>query len=118
MEGTSSQEMKIAIKQFDEEAVIRLSGRLDMNASPDFGRAVLALFLKGKCKNLTIDLSGVPLIDTSGLATLMEILVMAGDRSVQLVFVGLNERLRYLIEVNGLTGFFKIGNPVQEKSRA
>ena len=110
--------MNIAIKQIDEDAVMRLSGRLDMNASPDFRKAVLALFPKGKCKTLTIDFSGVPLIDTSGLATLMEILVMARERSVEVVLAGLNERLRYLIDVNGLTGFFRIGNPVQEKSRA
>ena len=100
--------LEIAIKKTGEGANIRLSGKLDMTSSPDFRKAVFVLFVKEKCKNLTIDFSGVPLIDTSGLATLLEIVVTAKERSGQLVLAGLNERLRYLIDVNGLSNFFRI----------
>lgn len=109
--------MGIAIEKVGEDTVIQLSGRLDMTASPDLRKAVSALFLRGKSKNLSIDFSRVPLIDTSGLATLLEILVMARERSARLVLKGLNDQLRYLIDVNGLTAFFTIINPEQEKLR-
>lgn len=110
--------MEIATIQVNERVMIALSGKLDMATSPALWKAAATLFTKGKCKNLTIDFSKVSLIDTSGLATLLEILVMAEDRSGTLVLAGLNERLRYLIDVNGLTAFFRIVEPVQEGAEA
>jgi anti-sigma B factor antagonist len=98
--------MKIEVDKSDEDAVIRLSGRLDMNTSPDFRKAALTLYTKGKCKKLTIDFVNVSYIDTSGLATLLEILVTAKERCAHLTLSGVNEKVRYLIDVNGLTGFF------------
>jgi anti-anti-sigma factor len=112
------QRMEITTKKIDEQAVVELSGKLDMVTCPALRKAAAMLIIKGKCKSLTIDFSKVPLIDTSGLATLLEILVMAEERSGRLVLVGLNGRLRYLIEVNGLTAFFRIADPVQEKADA
>ena len=108
--------MEISTEKIDEQALIILSGKLDMAASPNLQKAAAAVYNKGKCERLTIDFSLVPLIDTSGLATLLEILVMAKERSGQLVLVGLNERLRYLIDVNGLTAFFQSADPVPEMS--
>ena len=100
--------MEIEVEKIDEDAVIKLSGRLDMNTSPDLRKAALRLYTKGKCKNLTIDFANVSYIDTSGLATLVEILVTAKEQCAQLTLSGLNENVRYLLDVNGLTGFFRI----------
>ena len=110
--------MEIGVEKTDEVALIKLSGRLDMNTSPDLRKAALTLYTKGECKNLTIDFANVSYIDTSGLATLLEILVAAKDKCAQLSLSNLNEKVRYLIDVNGLTGFFRIEAPTQEKSRA
>jgi anti-sigma B factor antagonist len=110
--------MKIELERIDKDAVIRLSGRLDMNTSPDLRKAALTLCTKGKCQSLTIDFAGVSFIDTSGLATLVEILVASKDRCMQLTLSGLREKVRYLIDVNGLAGFFSIKNSERERSAA
>jgi anti-sigma B factor antagonist len=110
--------MEIGVEKTDEVALIKLSGRLDMNTSPDLRKAALTLYTQGECKNLTIDFAKVSYIDTSGLATLLEILVAAKDKCAHLALSNLNEKVRYLIDVNGLTGFFRIEAPTQEKSRA
>jgi len=110
--------MEIEVEQIDEDAVIKLSDRLDMNTSPDLRRAALTLYAQGECKSLTIDFSKVSYIDTSGLATLVEILVTAQERCAQLTLSGLNEKVRYLLDVNGLTGFFRIAGSVREKLHA
>jgi anti-sigma B factor antagonist len=110
--------MNIGIETTDKGTVIRLSGRLDMNTSPDFRKAALSLCGKGKCKSLTIDLAEVCFIDTSGLATLVETLVASKDRRMRLTLSGLGEKVRYLIDVNGLTEFFGIERPDRERSRA
>jgi anti-sigma B factor antagonist len=106
--------MGIEIEKIDEGAVIKLSGRLDMNTSPDLRRAALTLYTRNECKNLTIDLVQVSYIDTSGLATLVEILVTAKERCGQLTLSGLDEKVRYLLDVNGLTGFFRIADSARE----
>ena len=109
--------MELGVEKIDEVALIKLSGRLDVNTSPDLRKAALTLYAKGGCKNLTIDLANVSYIDTSGLATLVEILVKAKGSFAQLTLSGLNEKVRYLIDVNGLTGFFRIETSMREKLR-
>jgi len=100
--------MTIEVQRVDEDAVIKLSGRLDMNSSPDLRKLALRLCNKNECKTLTIDFTDVSYLDTSGLATLLEILVTAKEQRAQLTLRGLNEKVRYLIDVNGLTSFFRI----------
>jgi anti-sigma B factor antagonist len=107
--------MEIKIEKLNEVVLIKLLGRLDMNTSPDLRKAALALYTKGKCKNLTIDFANVSYIDTSGLATLVEILIAAKERCAQLTLSGLNEKVHYLLDVNGLTGFFVFERSAREK---
>jgi anti-anti-sigma factor len=75
-------QMKIEVQQIDGEAVIKLSGRLDITTSPDVRKKALTILAKRECKSLTIDITGVSYIDTSGLATLLEILVTAKEKCV------------------------------------
>ena len=110
--------MEIEVEQINEDAVIKLSGRLDMNTSPDLRKAALRLYSKGKCKNLTIDFANVSYIDTSGLATLVEILLTAKEHCAQLSLSRLNKEVRYLLDVNGLTGFFRIEGSERQKLSA
>ena len=109
---------KIEVERIEKNALIRLSGRLDMNTSPDLRKAALALCTKRRCKSLTIDFTNVSFIDTAGLATLLEILVATKDQCMQLILSSLSDRARYLIDVNGLTGFFTIEGSAPEKLHA
>ena len=99
----------------DQRAVLKPSGRLDLNTSPDLRKTALTILTKGECKNLTIDFANVSYIDTSGLATLLEILVTAKERCAQLTLSRPNEKVRYLIDINGLAGFFTIECSMREK---
>jgi anti-sigma B factor antagonist len=110
--------MEIEVERIDKDAVVKLSGRLDMNTSPDLRKTALALYTKGRCKNLTVDFDGVSFIDTSGLATLVDILVAAKEHCAQLTLSSLNDKVRYLIDVNGLTGFFRVESSARERLRA
>jgi anti-sigma B factor antagonist len=110
--------MEIEVDRIDKDASIKPSGRLDINTSPDLRKAALVLYTRAHCKNLTIDLSAVSYIDTAGLATLLEILVAAKERGARLTLCGLSEKVRYLIDVNGLAEFFRIEDSSGEKLRA
>jgi anti-sigma B factor antagonist len=85
-----------------------------MNTSPNLRKTALKLYIKGQCKNLTIDFANVSYIDTSGLATLLEILLTAKERCAKLILSDLNKEVRYLLDVNGLTGFFRIESSERE----
>ncbi len=110
--------MGIKVERIDQAAVIEVSGRLDMNTSPDLRQRALSLYARGHCRSLTIDFTNVSHIDTAGLATLLEIQLAAGEHCAHLNLSGLSDRVRYLIEVNGLTGFLGIVNPAREKLTA
>ena len=107
--------MEVDVEKYAKAAVIKLSGRIDVNTSPDLRKTVFRLYNKGKYKSIRIDFSKVSFIDTSGLATLLEILVAAKERSAQLTLSNLNDKLEYLIDVNGLTAFFTICDPGRER---
>jgi anti-sigma B factor antagonist len=110
--------MENRMAKLDQDAVINLSGRLDMNTSPNLRKTALKLYIKGQCKNLTIDFANVSYIDTSGLATLLEILLTAKEQRAKLTLCNLTEKVRYLIEVNGLTRFFRIESSERESLSA
>lgn len=100
--------MNIRVEQADNGSVIRLSGRLDIYSSPDVRKAAISLYRKHACMALTLDFSGVTYSDTAGLATLLDILSSAKDHGAKLTLCGLNDRIDYLIDINGLTRFFRI----------
>jgi len=58
-------------------------------------------------ENLVIDLSDVPYVDLSGVATLLEALRITRSRKTGLQLRGLHDRPRYLLEVTGLLSLFE-----------
>lgn len=101
-------QLEIEVRRTGENAAIKLSGNLDMYTSPDFHKDVAELCRKGQWKTLALDLTNVSYIDTAGLATLVQILLAAKDNQSRLILSGLSERVRYLLDASGLTGFFEI----------
>lgn len=97
------------------DVAIKLSGRLDVSTSPDFRKVAQTMCVERQCTNLSIDFTHVEYIDTSGLATLLESLMMAKRRGAHVTLSGLNEKVRYLIDVNGLKEFFELDCSDQEK---
>jgi anti-sigma B factor antagonist len=110
--------MRVGVEKIGNDAVIRLSGRLDINTSPELRKTALTLCTKRRYRNLTIDFTDVSFIDTSGLATLLEIVIAARDQSMQLTLSGVGQKVRYLIDVNGLTAFFRIESSEREQLHA
>jgi anti-sigma B factor antagonist len=56
---------------------------------------------------LTVDLSEVPYIDSSGIATLIEALKIARNHETTLRLAGLQQRLLHLLEVTGVLSLFE-----------
>lgn len=85
---------------------LTVSGRITIDSSPALRDRLLAILQQQTPSTLTIDLTAVPYIDSSGLATLVEALKIARANQTTLQ-LRLHERPRYLMEVTGLLPRFE-----------
>jgi len=86
---------------------IALEGRVTIDNSNDV-RSELANALRSKPEILTVDLSRVTFIDSSGLATFVEAMRSARLQGGRLVFRGIQGQARYIFEVFQLNRLFEI----------
>lgn len=89
--------------------VFELSGRLTFQTVPRFQEHV-GILLQGNAQPVTIDMQGVTLADSAGLALMIEWLQRARAVQRQIVFANIPEQVSQLIRVNGLTQVFEIIN--------
>jgi anti-sigma B factor antagonist len=86
---------------------VLLQGRITINNADEM-RRTLSVALRPQLPKLTIDLSGVTYMDTSGLATLMETMRIARQQGTRLVLSGIQNQPRYLLQVTDLDHVFEI----------
>lgn len=91
--------------------VVSISGRVTTDTSGQM-RSKLGDALRLKPRTVTIDLSRVDYVDTSGLATLIEAMRIAQKQNTQLVLRGVQEQPRYLLKVTNLDRLF----PIEEEA--
>jgi anti-anti-sigma factor len=87
-------------------ALARVYGRIDIDSSPVL-RAALLKMLQAAPLEVTIDLSGVSHIDSSGVATLIEALKIARSNDAELKLQGLQGRLLRLFQSTGILPLFE-----------
>jgi anti-anti-sigma factor len=107
-QSTPTSHLAIAADQNGTEAIVRLSGRIDVDSSPDIRDCLLAI-LSGKqlVHTVTVDLGDVNHIEASGIATLVEALKIAGPRRIRINLQGLHGSGLRLFEVTGLLPLFE-----------
>jgi len=91
-------------------ANVVLDGRITVENSGEMRRA-LRDALRAKPATVSVDLSDVSYIDTSGLATLVEAVRIARKQGMRLILVGMKDQPRYLFEIIHLDRFFDTPAP-------
>ena len=99
--------LKITITRNEGETLVCLGGRLTIDSSPELREQLLVVLRGEPLESLALDLSDVPYIDCSGIATLLEALKIARASKTNLRLRGLHDRPRYLLEVTGLLSLFE-----------
>ena len=112
----TNQDLPIEIQPIDDGTVVRPSGDIDLSRAPAF-RCHLAEVFQSAPQRVVIDLSQVPYMDSSGVATLVEGMQLASRGSVKLVHVGLQERVRSIFEIARLDTVFTIALDVEAAER-
>ncbi|MEU1888001.1 STAS domain-containing protein [Micromonospora sp. WMMD987] len=100
--------LSIEVTRLDAgHARLRLTGDLDFDTAPELVDAAAGVRAEG-CPELTIDLDGVGLCDSSGLSAFV-VLSQGGAGTVRLT--GVNHRLRQLLDRTGLTELLTVEQP-------
>jgi anti-sigma B factor antagonist len=100
-------DVKAQCAQRGSDCHVSLSGRITIDSSPDLGALLRQRLQSPSCRVLTVDLYDVGYVDTSGLATLVELLKAARKQGKTLLLSGLRERPRYLLEATRLLHLFQ-----------
>ena len=87
--------------------IVSMQGRITID-SADQMRRRLADALRTHPAMVAVDLSDVPYMDTSGLATLMEAMRTARQQGTRLVLSGIQQQPGYLLKVTELDHLFEI----------
>ena len=94
------------VKSFEKEGVLvfQVNGEINISTSPELKKQ----FEKQTLKKIVVDLEKVNYIDSSGLATLVEILKRTKSQGGALGLSGLSEKVKSLFEITKLDKLFLI----------
>ena len=113
----SSGSISITVDRSGSDALVRLDGRIDVDSSPDLRDCLLAILSEeGSPRAVTVDLAGVPYIETSGIATLVEALRIARRHQTIFCLQGLGGSVLRLFEVTGVLALFEASDCGQKVS--
>ena len=90
-------------------ALASLAGRIDIDSSPGVRDQLIALLNAPHPRTVSIDLSRVTHMDSSGVATLIEALKIARSCDTELRLQELDDRLHHLFESTGILSLFNDG---------
>ena|SRR6266496_3638472 len=108
---TSGSNLEISVDQLENDTIVRPSGRIDVDSSPDLRDFLLAILSAEPLpRAITVDLAGVPYIETSGIATLIEALRNARRHQTTFCLQGLSGSVLRLFEVTGVLALFETSN--------
>ncbi len=97
----------------DDGLLICFGGEIDYSNSPDL-RHVIHQALARKPDRLIIDLTGVPYMDSSGVAVLVEALQGQTKNKKQLILSNLQTKVQGIFEIARLDTVFQITDDIEQ----
>ncbi len=88
-----------------DEATIRCTGRINSETSGELQRVVRSLIPENK--SITLDLTDVNHMDSSGLGAIVGLYVSAKRQGCRLKLINLNQRLKELFRISKLATIFE-----------
>jgi anti-sigma B factor antagonist len=108
--------MKTTIRERPGTTIVDVAGDIDMATSPSLRRTLLELLKK--IPRLVVNLRDVQYVDSSGIASLVEVLKEARDEKKRFILFGLNPAVREALQLMRLTKIFEILDTEEEALKA
>jgi anti-sigma B factor antagonist len=98
--------LKFSARSERTAVIVDVVGQIDMGTSPALRKALLES-LSGT-ERVAINLTEVTYIDSSGIASLLEVLQEAKKSKKRVMLFGLTPSVLYVLQLTRLTGIFEI----------
>jgi len=108
-----SEHVELNVESVDGTLILRPHGEIDLGRSPSL-RQQITEAMSREFDRLVIDLSEVPYMDSSGVATLVEAMQHSRRAGSKLVLCGLQEKVRSIFEIARLDTVFTIVSDCEE----
>ena len=105
--------MQIAQSKENNFHILRIEGDIDLNSSPQLRKTFTDLLEKGSTK-VVVNFEKVSYIDSSGLATLIEMMQRLKKSQGAIYLVQMNDKIRNIFEITKLDKLFTIYRTQQE----
>jgi anti-sigma B factor antagonist len=108
--------MKTATRLQPGATIVDVAGDIDMSTSPGFRKTLLDSLKQ--TSRLIVNLREVRYVDSSGIASLVEVLKAARDTQKRLVLFGLNKAVQEVLQLTRLSKIFEIRDTEEEALQA
>lgn len=109
--------MEVSVQNMNGAVVVAPSGDVDLSCSREL-QGHLRKAMEGKPQRLVVNLSKVPYMDSSGVATLVEAMQIARKQSTRLVLCAMQDKVRSIFEIARLDRVFTIVPDVEAAATA
>lgn len=107
--------MHTATRDAPETTIVDVTGDIDMGTSPGLRKTLLDSLRR--THRLVINLREVHYVDSSGIASLVEVLKEARNTQKRLILYGLNKAVREVLQLTRLSKIFEIRETEEEALR-
>ena len=108
--------MKTATREQTGTTIVDVTGDIDMGTSPVLRRTLLETLKK--TPRLAVNMHEVRYVDSSGIASLVEVLKEARNKKKRLILFGLNAAVHDVLQLTRLTTIFEIHVTEEEALQA
>ncbi len=98
--------MTISVRESGATRIVDVEGEVDLGTSPNLRRALLELL--GKTPRLVLNLQAVRYMDSSGIATLIEVFKDAQRLQKEFVLFGLSPSVQHVFHLTHVNRIFRI----------
>jgi anti-sigma B factor antagonist len=109
--------IEIQTRTVDDTTIVQPQGEIDLSRAPSLRSQLTAIQAK-RPRKLIIDLAGVPYMDSSGVATLVEAMQNARKSGGKLVLAAMQDRVRSIFEIARLDMVFTIVKTTEDGLKA
>ena len=104
--------MKISVRDAGETKIVEVEGDVDLGTSPDLRRTLFDALLDAP--KLALNLAAIRYIDSSGIATLLEVLKDSQRRNKAFVLFGLSPAVQQVFHLTHVIRIFQVFQTEEE----
>lgn len=113
--GRAENHLSVISRKLENATILDLKGRLGLGEAIESFRDNFHEVLEGGEKNIVVNLSGVPFIDSSGIGALVGAFTMAESKGAKCIFYAPSPQVKHALEISRLNDIL---NPFNDERAA